>query len=87
MKQSESEKKSERIDEIESSNRRVMCSKIEIFGNIVGLELAFLRFIYKDITAVIEQLSNKLHNRKFKWGVIQKVPNRLVDYFKDTTLV
>jgi hypothetical protein len=45
--------------------------------------MGFLRFCYTDIQATLEALSTKMHNRKFKWGVVDRVPNILASYFRD----
>ena len=43
-----------------------MLTKINIFGNILELEMAFMRCTFKDIKGTLQSLQSKVNGRKFK---------------------
>jgi hypothetical protein len=83
VKQSEGERKCEKVDDIDSCSRRVLLTRVVPCGSMIELELAFLRFSHADMQATMEALSGKMHNRRFKWGVVERVPALLATYFRD----
>ena len=61
-----------------------MLTKLNIYGNILELQLAFLRFSFEDIKSTQESIVNKIHGRKFKKGIVAVVmPNEISLVYKN----
>jgi hypothetical protein len=45
--------------------------------------MGFLRFSHSDIQATIDSLTAKMHNCRFKWGLVDRVPPVLAEYLRD----
>ena len=64
-----------------------MLTKINIFGNILELEMAFLRCTFKDIKNILSSLQNKVHGRKFKKDITTtSVPFQIPFLFKNNEI-
>lgn len=68
---------------MEVTERKVMLTKINVSGNILELEMAFLRFTFIDIKTTLYCISQKLEGRTFKKGVeVIPVPIHVCQFHK-----